>query len=166
MGGKGKGGRSRFQPERGGMMKQVQQLQAQMMQVQKELAEETVSVSVGGGAVEVLIDGQQTVRRVTIHPDVVDPEDVEMLQDLIAAAVNEAMAKSRQLAEQLADVLGIVTLERAAFIQAARAERAVDQLDMATQPLEQPQHSPHTNLPAHLTRLIGRDQEVTAGDED
>ena len=100
MGGKGKGGRSRFQPERGGMMKQVQQLQAQMMQVQKELAEETVSVSVGGGAVEVLIDGQQTVRRVTIHPDVVDPEDVEMLQDLIAAAVNEAMAKSRQLAEQ------------------------------------------------------------------
>jgi len=100
MGGKGKGGRSRFQPERGGMMKQVQQLQAQMMQVQKELAEETVSVSVGGGVVEVLIDGQQTLRRVTIQPDAVDPDDVEMLQDLIVAAVNEALVKSRQLTEQ------------------------------------------------------------------
>ena len=101
MGSKGKGGRVRFQPPAGGsMMKQVQQLQAQMMQAQEQLATETVTISVGGGAVTVVMTGQQELRSVKINPEVVTAEDVDMLQDLIIAAVNEALAKSREVAEQ------------------------------------------------------------------
>jgi len=101
MGSKGKGGRMRFQPPgAGSMMKQVQQLQAQMMQAQEQLATETVTVSVGGGAVTVAMTGQQELREVKINPEAVNPDDVDMLQDLIMAAVNEALVKSRELAEQ------------------------------------------------------------------
>jgi len=101
MGSKGKGGRMRFQaPGAGSMMKQMQQLQAQMLQAQEQLATETVTVSVGGGAVTVVMSGQQELREVKINPEAVNPEDVDMLQDLIIAAVNEAMAKSREMAEQ------------------------------------------------------------------
>ena len=111
MGSMGKGGRRRFQPSVGGMMKQVQQLQAQMAKVQEELAEETVTASVGGGAVTVVMNGQQKVCAVTIDPEAVDPEEVEMLQDLILAAVNEAMNKSQGLAQErmspLTGALGI-----------------------------------------------------------
>jgi len=101
MGSKGKGGKMRFsQPSGGAMMKQVQQLQAQMMQAQEQLGQETVTASVGGGAVTVVMTGQQEVRSVKISPEAANPEDVEMLQDLIVAAVNEAMSKSRALAEE------------------------------------------------------------------
>lgn len=101
MGSKGKGGRMRFQqPAGGSMMKQVQQLQAQMLQAQEQLATETVTVSVGGGAVTVVMSGQQELREVKINPEVVNADDVDMLQDLIIAAVNEATAKSREMAEQ------------------------------------------------------------------
>jgi len=93
------------------MMKQIQQLQAQMAKVQEELAEETVTASVGGGAVTVVMNGQQEVCAVTIDPEAVDPEEVEMLQDLIMAAVNEAMRKSQGLAQErmspLTGALGI-----------------------------------------------------------
>jgi DNA-binding YbaB/EbfC family protein len=99
MGSKGKGSRMRFSPDTSAMMKQVQQLQAQMMQAQEELAQETVTVSVGG-AVTVVMDGQQQVRAVTIHPDAVDPDAVDLLQDMIMTAMNEALKKSRELAEQ------------------------------------------------------------------
>ncbi len=101
MGSKGKGGRMRFQPPAGGsMMKQVQQLQAQMMQAQEQLAAENVTVSVGGGAVTVVMTGHQELRSVKINPEVVNSSDVDMLQDLVIAAVNEALAKSREMAEQ------------------------------------------------------------------
>ena len=100
MGSKGKGGRGRLQSSPAAMMKQMQQLQAQIVQAQQELAEETVSVSVGGGAVTVVMNGQQEVREVTIDPEAVDPDEVDMLQDLILAAMNEALNKSRQLAEE------------------------------------------------------------------
>lgn len=101
MGSKGKGGRMHFQqPPGGSMMKQVQQLQAQMMQAQEQLGQETVTVSVGGGAVTVVMTGQQELRSIKISPEAANPADVEMLQDLVLAAVNEAMAKSRDLAEQ------------------------------------------------------------------
>ena len=100
MGSKGKGGRMRFQPPAAGsMMKQVQQLQAQMLEAQEQLATETVTVSVGG-AVTVVMTGQQKLSAITINPEAVDPEDVDMLQDLIIAAVNEAVLKSREMAEQ------------------------------------------------------------------
>jgi hypothetical protein len=93
------------------MMKQVQQLQVQMMQAQEQLGQETVTVSVGGGAVAVVMTGQQEVRSVTISPDAANPEDVEMLQDLIMAAVNEAVAKSREMAEQkMAPLTGALNL--------------------------------------------------------
>src|SRR5689334_15263799 len=80
--------------------------------------------------------------------------------ELIQKIEADARRPSRQMAEKLADVLGVDAAERTEFIQTARAERAVDQLEVATQPLEQPQRSPHTNLPAQLTPLIGREQEV------
>lgn len=99
MGSKGKGSRMRFSPDASAMMRQVQQLQAQMMQAQEELAQETVTVSVGG-AVTVVMDGQQQVRAVTIDPAAVDPNEVDLLQDMIMTAMNEALKKSRELAEQ------------------------------------------------------------------
>jgi len=93
------------------MMKQIQQLQAQMAQAQQELAEEMVSASVGGGVVTVVMNGQQEVRAVTIDPEAVDPEEVTMLQDLIVAAVNEAVRKSRELAEsKLAPLTGALNV--------------------------------------------------------
>ena len=101
MGKKGRGGRMRFQqPAAGSMMKQAQQLQAQMLAAQEQLATETVTVSVGGGAVSVVMSGQQELRAVKIDPEAVNPDDVDMLQDLIIAAINEALAKSREMAEQ------------------------------------------------------------------
>jgi len=91
----------------GGMMQQVQKMQEEMMKTQEELGQETVSVTVGGGAITVVITGQQHVESIEIEPEVVDPEDVEMLQDLVVAAVNEAIEKSREMAaERLAKVTG------------------------------------------------------------
>ncbi|NUQ38227.1 MAG: YbaB/EbfC family nucleoid-associated protein [Caldilineales bacterium] len=84
----------------GGMLSQIQQMQAQMMQAQEGLADETVEVSVGGGVVSVVANGQQAIQAITIAPEAVDPDDVEMLQDLILAAVNQALEKSRDLASE------------------------------------------------------------------
>jgi nucleoid-associated protein EbfC len=82
------------------LLKQAQELQARMARAQQELAEITVEASAGGGAVSVTVDGQQNVKSVTISPEVVDPEDVEMLQDLVLAAVTEAIAKSQETAQK------------------------------------------------------------------
>lgn len=90
-------------PMQGGgssMMQRVQQLQAEMQRAQEELAAATVEASVGGGAVKVVMTGQQEVQSVTIDPAAVSADEVEMLQDLIVAAFNEALRKSRELAEQ------------------------------------------------------------------
>lgn len=81
------------------LMRQMQQMQQRLAKIQEELAEATVDGSAGGGAVTVTMTGQQQVRAVKIDPAVVDPEDVEMLQDLVLAAFNEAHTKSQQLAE-------------------------------------------------------------------
>ena len=75
----------------------IQQLQARLAKIQEELGNETVEASVGGGAVTVVMTGHQKVQSVKIAPEVVDPEDVPMLEDLIVAAVNEAVEKSREL---------------------------------------------------------------------
>ena len=82
------------------LLKQAQQLQARLAKVQEELEAETVEVTAGGGAVTVSATGKQRIMSVTIKPEVVDPEDVEMLQDLVLAAVNEALEKAQQLAAQ------------------------------------------------------------------
>jgi nucleoid-associated protein EbfC len=90
-----------------GSVKQLQQMQQKMMKVQDELANETVEVTAGGGAVKIVITGNQTVKSVRIDPDAVDPADVAMLEDLIVAAVNEAVTKSQDLAsKKMAAVTG------------------------------------------------------------
>lgn len=90
----------------GGMMQQIQKLQEQMVKTQEALGDETVEVSVGGGVVTVVMTGHQVLRSIAIKPEVVDPEDVEMLQDLILAAINEALEKSQALA---AEKMGALT---------------------------------------------------------
>jgi DNA-binding YbaB/EbfC family protein len=79
------------------MMKQAQKLQAQMLRLQEELAEKTVESSSGGGMVTVVANGRQQIVSIQIEREVVDPEDVEMLQDLIQAAVNDALTKAQEM---------------------------------------------------------------------
>jgi DNA-binding YbaB/EbfC family protein len=81
----------------GNMMKQAQKLQAKMLKLQEELAERTVESSSGGGMVKVVANGKQQIVSIEIEKEVVDPEDVEMLQDLITAAVNDALTKSQEM---------------------------------------------------------------------
>ena len=86
-----------------GMMGQLQKLQEQLQQAQDQLAKETVTYSAGGGAVKVVVTGDQRCESITIDPDVLKDGDVEMLQDLILAAFNGALDASRTMA---ADRLG------------------------------------------------------------
>lgn len=79
------------------MMKQAQKLQAKMMEMQAELGNRTVSAQAGGGMVEAVVNGRQELVSLKIDPEVVAPDDVEMLQDLIQAAVNEALSRSREM---------------------------------------------------------------------
>lgn len=99
----GGGGRSGFGggvPNMGNIMSQVQKLQEEMEKTQAALATEEIAVSAGGGAVTVVITGAREFKSVTIKPEVVDPEDVEMLQDLLLAAFNDALAQVKQLEEE------------------------------------------------------------------
>ena len=73
-----------------GMMKRVQKMQNEMKKMQDELKRKTVDVTAGGGAVKIVMDGEKQVQSLTLDPAAVDPEDVEMLQDLLTAAFNEA----------------------------------------------------------------------------
>ncbi len=82
------------------MMRQAQQIQKQMLRLQEELESSTVEATVGGGVVTAVVSGKMKVESITIDPDVVSPEDVDMLQDLVIAAVNEALDKAQQLASQ------------------------------------------------------------------
>lgn len=75
------------------LMKQAQQMQAKMNQLQSELEEKTLESTVGGGMVKVTVNGKKELVDITIQPEAVDPDDIEMLQDLILAAVNDAMAE-------------------------------------------------------------------------
>lgn len=81
------------------MLKQVQKMQADMQATQEALATETVEASVGGGVVKAVVTGLGALQSVTIDPGAVDPDDVEMLQDLIVAAVNEGLRQSKELQE-------------------------------------------------------------------
>ena len=80
-----------------GMMKQAQKLQAKMMAMQEEVGNRTVSAQAGGGMVEAVVNGRQELVSLRIDPEVVVAEDVEMLQDLIMAALNEALNRSREM---------------------------------------------------------------------
>jgi DNA-binding YbaB/EbfC family protein len=89
------------------LQRMAQQMQQEMLRVQNELGESQVDGSAGGGVVIAVVTGKQEVVSITIDPDAVDPSDVEMLQDLIVAAVNDALRASRELAEEkMAGVTG------------------------------------------------------------
>lgn len=82
------------------MMKQVQKMQADMAKVQEDLADEIVEASAGGGMVTVQVSGALEIKSIKIDPAAVDPEDVEMLEDMILAAVNEAFRSAQELANK------------------------------------------------------------------
>ncbi len=87
-------------PNMGQLMKQAQQFQSQMAKIQEELAEKTVEASSGGGMVTVAVNGRQEIVSIRIEPEVIDPEDREMLQDLVMAAVNDALARAKEMMNQ------------------------------------------------------------------
>jgi DNA-binding YbaB/EbfC family protein len=80
------------------LMKQAQQMQAEMAKAQEQLKQEIVEASAGGGMVKVTMTGDMQLREIKISPEAVDPEDVDMLQDMVAAAVNEALRSAQELA--------------------------------------------------------------------
>jgi DNA-binding YbaB/EbfC family protein len=86
------------QPNLNQMMRQVQQMQAEMMKAQEELKNEVVEASAGGGMVTVKISGDLELKELRIDPEAVDPDDVELLQDMVQAAVNEAIRSAQELA--------------------------------------------------------------------
>jgi DNA-binding YbaB/EbfC family protein len=91
----------------GKMMEQVQQMQAQMQQAQEELKDETVQATAGGGMVTVTATGGGEIKEITIDPKAIDPNDPEMLADMVVAAVNEALRSSQSLIEtKLGPALG------------------------------------------------------------
>ncbi len=81
-------------------MKQAQKLQSKMLKMQEELAEKTVETAAGGGMVKVVANGRQQILSIEIEKEVVDPDDVEMLQDLVLAAVNDALVKSQEMVSE------------------------------------------------------------------
>ena len=91
----------------GNMMKQVQQMQAKMAEMQAELENAEVEASSGGGMVKVIVNGKGGIKTLTIDPEVVDKDDIEMLQDLIIAALNQAKEKASEIQqEQMAGLTG------------------------------------------------------------
>src|SRR5215210_4369854 len=86
------------QPNLNQMMQQVQQMQAEMLKAQESLKDEVVEASAGGGMVTVKVSGALELRELRIDPEAVDPEDVELLQDMVLAAVNEAFRSAQELA--------------------------------------------------------------------
>jgi len=81
-------------------LRQIQELQAKMIKAQEELGKTNVEVTAGGGAIKIIINGHQQFQSISISPEVVNPEDVDFLQDLVLAACNEAVQKSQDLAAQ------------------------------------------------------------------
>jgi DNA-binding YbaB/EbfC family protein len=95
----------------GNMMKKVQKLQAEMAKMQEQLKERTLEASVGGGAVTIVVTGEKQIQSVKISPSAVDPEDIEMLEDLIAVAVNEALKKvDDMMAQEMGKLTGGLNL--------------------------------------------------------
>src|ERR1044072_793761 len=86
------------QPNMNQMMRQVQQMQAEMAKAQEELKHAIVEASAGGGMVHVKVSGELELKELTIDPEAVDPEDVELLQDMVQAAINEGMRAAQELA--------------------------------------------------------------------
>ncbi len=91
----------------GNMMRQAQKLQSKIFKLQEELADRTVETTVGGGMVKAVANGKQELLSIKIEPEVVDPNDVQMLEDLIMAAVNDALKKAQEMvSEEMAKLTG------------------------------------------------------------
>jgi DNA-binding YbaB/EbfC family protein len=90
----------------GGLMSQVQKLQDEMAKAQEALGEEELTITAGGGAVTLVVSGHREFRALTIKPEVIDPDDVEMLQDLLLAAINDALEQVKKLED---DRMGALT---------------------------------------------------------
>lgn len=102
-----KGGRPPMGGNMNNLMKQAQKLQQQMEQMREEIEKRTVEATAGGGAVTAVVTGKKQLVDIKIKPEVVDPDDVEMLQDLVMAAINEALNKAEQmLSEEMSKVTG------------------------------------------------------------
>jgi nucleoid-associated protein EbfC len=86
------------QPNMNQLLKQVQQMQAEMAKAQEQLAQETVEASAGGGMVKVTMSGDLKLKEISISPEAIDPEEPELLQDMVTAAVNEALRSAQELA--------------------------------------------------------------------
>lgn len=100
----------------GGMMKKMQKLQADMAKLQEELKLRTIEVSAGGGAVKIVMNGEKQVQSLAIAPSAVDPEDVEMLEDLMVAAFNEATQKiDDMMAQEMGKLTGGMNLPKGLF---------------------------------------------------
>lgn len=82
------------------LMKQAQKMQQKMQETQEALAEKTLEMTSGGGAVKIVISGKKEIKEIKINPEVVDPDDVEMLEDLILSAVNEAIRQADEMCNQ------------------------------------------------------------------
>jgi DNA-binding YbaB/EbfC family protein len=87
-------------PNMGNLLKQAQQLQTKMARLQEELEEKKVEASSGGGMVTVVVNGRQEILSIKIEPEVIDPNDQEMLQDLILAAINDGLAKAKNMVNE------------------------------------------------------------------
>jgi DNA-binding YbaB/EbfC family protein len=87
-------------PNMGNLMKQAQKFQAKIAKLQEELGDKTVEASSGGGMVTVVANGRQEVISINIDPEVIDPEDAEMLQDLVLAAVNDALSRAKEMVSE------------------------------------------------------------------
>ncbi len=98
------------------MMKQAQKMQKEMMRIQEEIEQRTVEASAGGGAVTVVVSGKKDIKSIVIKPEVVDPDDVEMLQDLIMAALNEAIRQADEMvAKEMSKLTGGLNLPGGLF---------------------------------------------------
>jgi DNA-binding YbaB/EbfC family protein len=95
----------------GNLLKKAQELQERMTKLQEELAEKTIQASAGGGMVVVVANGKQEIVSIKIDPEVANPDDVEMLQDLVSAAVNDALYRSKQMvSEEMTKLTGGVKI--------------------------------------------------------
>lgn len=98
------------------MMKQAQKMQKEMMKIQEEIEQRTVEASAGGGAVTVVVSGKKDIKSIVIKPEVVDPDDVEMLEDLIMAALNEAIRQADEMvAKEMSKLTGGLNLPGGLF---------------------------------------------------
>ena len=98
-------------PNMGNLLKKAQQLQEKMAKLQEELSEKTIETSAGGGMVTVIANGKQEIASIKIDPEVVNPEDIEMLEDLVLAAVNDALFQAKQMvSEEMTKLTGGVNI--------------------------------------------------------